>query len=108
MTRVEAIKILEMFLHKQCDLERTNFAYTQSEVWNAVKMASEALEKQIPKKPIQGTKYKWIDTVRERGRYSNNEKYSYRKACPICKKNVLQTNYCECCGQALDWNEEND
>lgn len=42
-----ALKVLEMFLHKQCDLKRTEFAYTQEEVWKAVKMATEALEKQM-------------------------------------------------------------
>lgn len=44
ITREEAIKILEMFLHKQCDLERTKFAYSQEEIWHAVKMATESLE----------------------------------------------------------------
>lgn len=50
MTPQKALEILEMFLHKQCDLQRTEFAYSQNEVWKAVKMASEALEK-----PIQET-----------------------------------------------------
>lgn len=44
MTREEAIKVLEMFLYKQCDLERTKFAYDQLTVWDAVKIASEALK----------------------------------------------------------------
>lgn len=44
MTREEAIKVLEMFLHKQCDLGRTEFAYDQLTIWDAVKMASDALE----------------------------------------------------------------
>lgn len=44
MTKTEAIKVLEMFLHKQCDLERTKFAYDELTVWDAVKMASEALK----------------------------------------------------------------
>lgn len=46
MTRKEAIKVLEMFLHKQCDLKRTEFAYDANTVWGAVKMASEALEQE--------------------------------------------------------------
>lgn len=41
-----ALEILEMFLHKQCDLERTKPIYSQIEVWHAVKMAKEALENQ--------------------------------------------------------------
>ena len=46
MTREEAIKVLEMFLHKQCDLKRTEFAYDQNTVWEAVNMASKALEQE--------------------------------------------------------------
>lgn len=50
MTPQKALKILEMFLHKQCDLQRTEFAYSQNEVYMAVSMAKYALEK-----PIQET-----------------------------------------------------
>ena len=50
MTPQKALKILEMFLHKQCDLQRTDFAYSQREVYMAVSMAKYALEK-----PIQET-----------------------------------------------------
>lgn len=46
MTREKAIKVLEMFLHKQCDLDRTEFAYDQLTIWDAVKMASDALEQE--------------------------------------------------------------
>ena len=48
MTREEAIKVLEMFLHKQCSLERTRFAYDPDTVWDAVKMAFDALEQPEP------------------------------------------------------------
>ena len=44
MTKKKAIKILEMFLHKQCDLGRTKCAYDAEEVWAAVKMAADTLE----------------------------------------------------------------
>lgn len=73
----------------------------------ASEFAIKALEKQIPKKPLykQGTRYKWIDSVREHGRYHNVEKYSNRDACPNCKKDVLKTQYCENCGQKLNWSE---
>ena len=50
MTPQKALEILEMFLHKQCDLQRTEFAYSQKEVYMAVSMAKYALEK-----PIQET-----------------------------------------------------
>lgn len=46
MTREEALKVLEMFLHKQCDLKRTEFAYDANTVWAAVNMASKALEQE--------------------------------------------------------------
>lgn len=39
----DALKVLDMFLCKQCDLERTSFAYDQNTVWDAVKMATDAL-----------------------------------------------------------------
>lgn len=44
MTREKALKVLEMFLFKQCDLARTKFAYDANTVWDAVNMALEALE----------------------------------------------------------------
>lgn len=50
MTPQKALEILEMFLHKQCDLQRTEFAYSQKEVYMAVSMAKYALEK-----PLQET-----------------------------------------------------
>lgn len=43
MGKEDALKVLDMFLFKQCDLERTSFAYDQSTVWGAVKMATDAL-----------------------------------------------------------------
>lgn len=50
MTPQKALEILEMLLHKQCDLQRTEFAYSQNEVYMAVSMAKYALEK-----PLQET-----------------------------------------------------
>ena len=83
-----ALKVLEMFLHKQCDLERTKFAYTQEEVWGSVKMATEALEKQIPKKPVEDHTFDF---------------------CPVCSYSLdYLRNYCKHCGQAIDWGKEND
>ena len=103
MTREEAIYIITGLPIYRMEKEYDS----KSDLMQTLEMAIEALEKQIPKKPLynQGTKYKWIDTVRERGRYRNVEKYSYRDACPNCKKNVLESNYCEHCGQALNWED---
>lgn len=67
-------------------------------------MAISALEKQIPKKPVQGEPYDWIDIVRERGRYVNIKKRAYHSACPCCGNTVLKgTSYCRKCGQAICW-----
>lgn len=44
LSRQEAIKVLEMFLYKQCSLGRTEFAYDADTVWKAVKMAAESLK----------------------------------------------------------------
>lgn len=44
LSRKEAIKVLEMFLYKQCSLGRTEFAYDADTVWKAVKMAAESLK----------------------------------------------------------------
>ena len=63
-------------------------------------MASLAVEKQIPKKPVHRTPTSyWDDEVYE---------------CPICQNLVgmddLRINYCDTCGQALKWefSEEED
>lgn len=44
ITRKEAIKVLEMFLHKQCSLGRTLFAYDANTIYDAVKMATDSLK----------------------------------------------------------------
>ena len=66
----------------------------------ALSMASQAMEKQIPKAPVHRTPTSyWDDEVYE---------------CPICQNLVgmddLRINYCDTCGQALEWNfsEEED
>jgi hypothetical protein len=48
-------------------------------------LAINAMEKQIPKKPIVTSK--------------GEEEYS---GCPVCNKFVFD-DYCQCCGQAIDW-----
>lgn len=44
MTIEEAIEVLDMFLHKDCSLERTKFAYDENTVWHAVHMGRDALK----------------------------------------------------------------
>ena len=58
------------------------------------KAGIEALEKQIPKKPC------WISIFRH---HEVKEPF-----CPSCKRMYLcnKQNYCEECGQKIDWSEE--
>ena len=49
-------------------------------IW--LKTAKEALEKQLPKKPI---------------------KYAQEVVCPTCKTPTGRRPYCASCGQSLDW-----
>lgn len=65
---------------KNCDLQR------------AAKMGVEALEKQIPKKPLPDERYFGIGK------------------CTTCNAVFLDksTNYCGNCGQAIDWSDLNE
>lgn len=59
----------------------------------AIHMAEEALDKRIPKKPI----------------YTNEGTVT---RCPVCEAihlrciSSVEVDYCERCGQAIDWSEE--
>lgn len=107
MTPQVASKVLDMFLDKQCDLKRTEFAYSNNEVWAAVNMASEALEKQIPKKPI----------LKETQCFDGSTA-DFVLICPVCNRTIcrepeddviadhIKEEYPHCnCGQALDWSD---
>ena len=58
-------------------------------VTSYAKLAVSALEKQVPQKPLEETKF-----------YGNGK-------CPSCGAVFMDksTNYCGNCGQALDWEE---
>jgi hypothetical protein len=58
----------------------------------ALRMAINTLEKQIAKKVYEGHFYREPFPI-------------YR--CPMCPNTVLERNqeYCQCCGQKLDWSE---
>jgi hypothetical protein len=86
MTVQQAIEILEV--NAICSPKATKFK-------GAVEVAKQALEKQIPKKPIK-----------------DDLSYSGYK-CPACDSNlyrlrshnVCKTPCCIFCGQALDWSD---
>lgn len=62
----------------------------------ALDMAIEALEKQIPKKPV------YDETIRK-----NGEKVRYHIICPGCYSFSpgIGDEHCVKCGQAIDWSE---
>ena len=79
MTYEQAIKVLETLKP----------ALAIFGLHEAINIAIKALEKQIPKKPVQ-----WNRIVR---------------TCPICHEphsSFLGYKYCYNCGQAIDWSDE--
>ena len=93
MTENEAIKLIEndLKLHSK-DLS--------SKYKNGLRIAIQALEKQIPKKPTPIDYEKYMDTVKNalflKGAYW----------CPNCNHVVKCGTYCSDCGQKLDWSNE--
>lgn len=104
MTPKEAIKWVDIARisyicdPKECGLEKGKFPCSKmncDEIHDALSMAKEALEKQIPKKPI-------------RGEYGHAE-------CAVCGS-ILESfcgdlekyPFCSECGQSLDWTEDNE
>lgn len=43
MTREKVVGVLDMFLHKQCDLARTASSYDYNTIWKAINFAREYL-----------------------------------------------------------------
>ena len=86
MTPKEAIDNLEYLISEDCTDSQFDFV-------DEVKFAIEALEKQIPKKPIK----------------SDREiRYCEVWKCPKCgfEWSGRVVDYCYKCGQAIDWGEE--
>ena len=82
MTESEAIKEL----HKI----RSRGGIIPQKRADALDVAIQALEKQIPKKP-----------------YKDNENGIYEKEyCPICHRSLFPNDHHCICGQAIDWRDE--
>lgn len=65
----------------------------------ALLQVKEALEKQIPKKPVKKNPICYNKTK------DGKEYYAYDYHCPVCDKKLkLQEHHCPC-GQALDWSD---
>lgn len=79
----------------------------EDDEYKMAQVAINALEKQIPKKPMHGEPFLWIDTVKVRGRNKEVRKKSYRHICPCCGKGVamLSNVFCNHCGQSIDWSD---
>ncbi len=98
MTNEEAISIVRCWV-------RSRGAYTDHATWQTnnevAKLAIEALEKQIPKKPI----------ARDAGSYCDDISVAFD--CPVCGCTVgdeydvddPMNKYCFACGQAIDWED---
>ena len=95
MTEREAIeKLKNMRLFMQIEDENNDCKFTEDD-YKANEMAVQALEKQIPKKPIK----------------SKNQVVRYVNTyyCPICELGITGTNiakWCYHCGKKIDWYDE--
>ena len=82
MKNNEAIMILES-IQPSCG---EKYSFSESEIYEAIDMAIEALEKQMPKKAE-------LDVYDE-------------LICPVCGSDVEWKRYCEECGQRIDTGDE--
>ena len=89
MTNREAFEILSVF-----DFEKISIsgkAKDVAEYTEAISIAVDALEKQVPQKPLH--RYKRLGFVVE-------------GCCPVCEVSVLPEQvFCAQCGQAIDWSK---
>ena len=60
-------------------------------------VCKEALEKQIPKKPV---------VVGEEYIFGKDE-WERDYECPFCGNPYADDSFCSCCGQKLDWSDNN-
>lgn len=91
MTDNKAIKIIK----------NTNFLTNASDVMEAIELAIQALEKQIPQSPDY-----------EGDGYSNGKLVYDTWICPCCEQHYEvdydNYEYCPHCGQHIDWRNENE
>ena len=92
MTRDEAIKFAKENI----------LAYT-SEMAEFKVLAIDAIEKQIPKKPIKWTKIATLNKSPEAISWESTY------CCPRCESNLApQYKYCPQCGLEIDWSDDYD
>ena len=111
MTESESIKICNTigFATSFSNLQGIPLNTTKEELAEAMRMAIQALEKQIPNKPVhdgcldnEGMWHEWNGV--------NGRPYDL---CPNCNTNLCcempyenKPNYCSKCGCRLDWSDE--
>ena len=92
MTREEAVSNLKMILEEVTETDEA-VCYVTSDDAEALILAIKALEKQVPKKPIDNIEQEWFE-------------------CPTCRRVVVlyhngKRHHCEC-GQSLKWEDIDD
>ena len=107
MEESEAIeKLKNMRLYMQIEDKNNDCKFTEDD-YKANEMAIQALEKQIPKKPNKTIDSSW-----------GTQKEAH--TCPVCDYYLTEVHfiapqkiesnkkitYCETCGQAIDWSDE--
>lgn len=97
MTEIEALKIFKPFIDEKCMEYKCDLYFGYEENFEALQVAINALEKQIPKKVI-------LRHIRKYDGYDDGE-------CPICEMSVSRDCdgddvFCPDCGQKLDWSDE--
>lgn len=90
MTVEEALETLRYEIE-----EEGHCSYIEDEM----KVAFEALEKQIPKKPIKKNPICYQRTK------DGGEKYAYDFHCALCDTKINKEKHHCPCGQAIDWSD---
>lgn len=99
---IDALKNLRLFMQLEDKQNEIKFA---EHCYEAVELAIQALEKQIPKKvEIRNAT---CDDIESELRDFITTQGKIRR-CPTCKDNICVSGieYCWYCGQKLDWSEE--
>ena len=77
--------------------------YKKLQKYNAIRQLEtlqELVDKVTPKKPK-------IRAFNEAEPWDCADHFVERNACPACERKMTnKSNYCPCCGQALDWSNE--
>lgn len=125
MTVEEALKIIKGIKKTHQFLIQIHSTSPDDEKIATYDTAIQALEKQIPKKPIIGDTFtsKFQESIIKTGKYTDIAKYQSYK-CPVCQQSIImlweaernekiygckcKDNFCKKCGQAFDWSDEND